>query len=95
MRSPLTLRVKLQGNDVVSKLLMLLPVLLASPALAESKKDSADPNKKICKYERETSSRIVSKRICMTRAEWDEQARQAAEVMEKRNRVSMGANRPN
>ncbi len=73
---------------------MLLPLLLASPAMAESKKEPADPNKKICKYERETSSRIISKKVCMTRAEWDEQARQAAEVMEKRNRVSLGANRP-
>lgn len=79
----------------MSKFLMLLPVLLVSPAVAETKNDSADPNKKICKYERETSSRIVSKKICMTRAEWDEQARQAAEMMDKRNRVSLGANRPN
>ena len=78
----------------MSKLLMLLPVaLLASPAQAETKKEQPDPNKKICKYERETSSRIVSKKICMTRAEWDEQARTVRDdINGSRNRTSLGVN---
>mgnify|MGYP003576068641 CR=1 FL=1 len=83
-----------EGNDAVSKLLLLLPVaLLASPAQAEAKKEQPDPNKKVCKYERDTGSRIVSRKICMTRAEWDEQARTVRDdISGSRNRTSLGVN---
>ena len=42
--------------------------ILAGPAMAEEKK-AEDPNKKICKFESKSTSRMA-KKVCKTRAEW-------------------------
>jgi hypothetical protein len=34
-----------------------------------------DPNEVICEKQQEIGSRIVSKRVCMTRSQWQEQRR--------------------
>ena len=39
-------------------------------------KDAADPNKKICRSMGETGSRLKVQKVCMTKAEWDDQRRQ-------------------
>lgn len=59
---------------------------LATPVLADStsssatapttKSDASDPNKVICRRIEVIGSRLDSKRVCRTRAEWD--AEQAA-----------------
>lgn len=79
----------------MSKLVLLLPVaLLASPAGAQVNEKAPDPDKKICRVERETGSRIVSRKVCMTRAEWDEQDRLLRDDIRNasKNRVSLGVN---
>ena len=42
--------------------------IVAGPASAEEKK-AEDPNKKICKFESKSTSRMA-KKVCKTRAEW-------------------------
>ena len=51
--------------------------LLSSPAAAEKEtsKKQADPNEVICEKAEVLGSRLVSKRICATRAEWAEKRR--------------------
>jgi hypothetical protein len=49
----------------------------AAPASADAVSTSnGDPNKLVCKRLGETGTRLGSKRICQTQAEWDEQERQ-------------------
>lgn len=55
----------------------------AAPAeQSVSGKDDADPNKKICRSMGETGSRLKVKKICMTKAEWEEQRRQQRMAIE-------------
>ncbi|HEY0623648.1 hypothetical protein [Sphingomonas sp.] len=53
----------------------------AGLALAQStpagKGRPADPNRKICKSEKATGSRVVKRKICLTSAEWDRAREQA------------------
>ena len=48
--------------------------LCASPAAAEQVKSApaSDPNEKVCEDIVLTGSRLAKKRICATRAEWEE-----------------------
>ena len=52
--------------------------LCASPAAAEQVKSAAasDPNEKVCEDIVLTGSRLAKKRICATRAEWEELRRE-------------------
>jgi hypothetical protein len=38
-------------------------------------KKTPDPNEVVCEKERDTSSRIVVRQVCMTRGQWSEQRR--------------------
>ena len=38
-------------------------------------KAAPDPNEVICEKEQDSSSRIVTRRVCMTRSQWAEQRR--------------------
>jgi hypothetical protein len=52
------------------------PAAVAPPANKENK--SNDPNQKvICKTQDEVGTRLGSKRICMTKAQWDQQTQDA------------------
>ncbi len=42
-----------------------------------------DPNEVVCEKQKELGSRVATKRICMTRAEWAEQRRQDRMDLEK------------
>ena len=42
-----------------------------------------DPNEVVCVRERELGSRLAIRRVCRTRAEWDEYNRQLRQVVEK------------
>lgn len=42
-----------------------------------------DPNEVVCEKEQDSSSRIVTKRVCMTRAQWAEQRRLNRQDIEK------------
>jgi hypothetical protein len=63
----------------------------ASPTAVTSatKADAdADANKKICKREKQIGSMVRTKKICRTRAEWDEAAAQARQDMGEIQRTS-------
>ena len=66
-------------------------LLLGGTALAKDEKPAGAPKeKKICKGETSSTSRIAKTRICRTKAEWDELASQQSESTEAKLR---GANR--
>ena len=47
----------------------------AQPQLLVNSKPAKDPNKVVCEKVETIGSRIASKRVCMTVAQWDEQKR--------------------
>jgi hypothetical protein len=67
-----------------------LGAILATAALAQTSRSSAgtkvgpsgDPNHVICINERETGSRLSSRRVCRTRAEWEEHRAQLRAELE-------------
>ena len=62
-----------------------------SDAMAKSKA-KADPNKVVCKNVSESGSRLKSKRVCQTNAQWAEQRRDAKEAIDhiQNNRPASG-----
>jgi hypothetical protein len=62
--------------------------LFTAPAAGQqaaptSPQRAADPNEKICEDIVQTGSRLATRRICATRAEWDDRRRQDREAVEK------------
>ena len=49
------------------------PITVTGPKPA---KKAPDPNEVVCEKQQDVSSRLVVRRVCMTRAEWAEQRRQ-------------------
>jgi hypothetical protein len=65
------------------KWLLLAALLLPTAAFAQAPSEGStrmrsgrDPNQIICKRQREIGSRLVIRRDCLTRAQWDEIRRQ-------------------
>ena len=54
-----------------------------SPALAQATTAGPDPNQKICQVITPVGSRLGGKKICATRAEWEERKRADREATEK------------
>ena len=72
---------------VIFAALALVPAIAA----AEDKKaDTKDPNRMICERQKSTESRVATKRVCMTAAEWDERRREDREAIEKGQRQARG-----
>lgn len=73
------------------KSLIAISVMVgAVPAIAQDttqpqpvKSTAKDPNKLICEKVEAIGSRISSKRVCMTAAQWDEQKRLNREVLQQ------------
>jgi hypothetical protein len=81
----------------MSKALTLLAlaawVAAAVPAQAEissSKKPTRDPNQRVCEDIVATGSRLATKRICATRAQWEEKRKQDREVVDDAQRHAAG-----
>ncbi len=56
----------------------VVAMVSVTPAVAQasdSKKKSKDPNEVVCEKQEVLGSRVATKRICMTRAEWAEKRR--------------------
>jgi hypothetical protein len=68
-----------------SLLWMLVPLASAplSPAIAQAATKAADPNQKICQVITPVGSRLATKKVCATRAEWEDKKRQDREATEK------------
>lgn len=65
---------------VIVAALALIPVA----ASAEDKKPEAkDPNRIICERQGVVGSRLATKRVCMTAAEWEIRRREDREAVEK------------
>ena len=70
--------------------LILSTLLVASAAAAFSQSPettkrgpSNDPNEVVCVVERELGSRLARRRVCRTRAEWEQHHRQLRMAVEK------------
>ena len=67
---------------------------LASPAAAQSQAapnySSGDRNEKICESIAAIGSRLAKKRVCATRAEWEEKRRLDREAVDQAQRLLPG-----
>ncbi|MFV3127388.1 hypothetical protein [Niveispirillum sp. KHB5.9] len=63
------------------------PAVTGSPAASEA-------DKPICKKEKETGSRLAAKKVCRTKAEWDEFYRQQRAETEQMQRNDMATKTP-
>lgn len=61
----------------------LIALAAVFPAFAQTTSVQRDPNEKICQIIKPTGSRLGGKKICATRAEWEEQKRLDREATEK------------
>lgn len=68
----------------------------SAPAQADSAKApvAEDANKEICKGEKPTGTRLAKKKVCRTKAEWDEYYRQQREETEHMQRNDMANKTP-
>lgn len=62
-------------------------VAALSPAGDSRSKKPYDPNEKVCETIKPVGSRLATKRVCATRAEWAEQRKQDREETEKAQRL--------
>ena len=68
----------------MNKLPLLGLALIPAVALAAGSGDKPDKrNDLICRESLETGSRLATKRICMTREQWDASRREARDVVEQ------------
>ncbi len=78
------------------KLVVCTGLLLSVPAVAQTTQGSsntaskptqatADPNKVICETEQQIGSRLASKRICMTAAQWKEHELQVHQQLDEQH----------
>jgi hypothetical protein len=58
-------------------------ILATAGATAAEPKAPRDPNEKICQVITPVGSRLATKKICATRAEWEDKKRQDREATEK------------
>lgn len=67
-----------------SLLLVASVGLMTSVAAAEEKKaESKDPNRIICEKQEILGSRLGSKRVCMTAAEWETKRREERQMIDR------------
>jgi len=62
-------------------------VAAAAPAEDSKTNKPVDPNEKVCETIKPLGSRLATKRVCATRAEWAEQRKQDREETEKAQRL--------
>ena len=70
----------------VAGALIAAPVAAADTAPAQA--GGYDPNERICEKMIVTGSRLTSKKVCMTRAQWDERRRDDRDSIERAQRAA-------
>jgi hypothetical protein len=60
-------------------------------AAAEKKSDAKDPNRMVCEKQQVLGSRLGSKRVCMTAAEWDTKRREERMAIDKSQTMKTSA----
>ncbi|HNJ47594.1 MAG: hypothetical protein H6916_09805 [Novosphingobium sp.] len=75
----------MKSNRLKFGALALFTIGFGAAALADSASQTgaSDPNQMICRSMAETGSRLKSRKVCMTKAEWAEVRRQQRESIEK------------
>jgi len=73
---------------VLAGVLSAMPVMAVHAQSASNQTPAAadEADKQICKKEKETGSRLASKKVCRTKAEWDEFYRQQRAETEQMQR---------
>lgn len=64
-------------------LIAALGVMPASAAAADKKAESKDPNRMICEKQGVSGSRLATRRVCMTAAEWEIRKLEDRQAIEK------------
>lgn len=65
--------------------------LIPAAALAADKSaDKRDPNRMVCEKQAQAGSRLVTKKICMTAAEWQAKRLEDRQALEKAQTQSRG-----
>jgi hypothetical protein len=65
--------------------LFLVAALALMPAAgsAEEKKADKDPNRMVCEKQEVVGSRLATKRVCMTAAEWETKRRDERQMIDR------------
>ena len=61
----------------------MLGLVSASAAAAEKKSQAKDPNRMVCEKQQVVGSRLATKRVCMTAAEWDAKRLEERQAIDK------------
>lgn len=76
-----------------SVLLIAGVALLPAVALADEKKsDDKDPNRVVCEKQEVVGSRLGTKRVCMTAAEWATKRREERQMIDRSQVQQRGPN---
>lgn len=67
-------------------------VLLPAGASALERKDNKDPNRMICEKQRVLGSRLATKNVCMTAAEWAAQRAAERQLIDRTQVQQKGPN---
>jgi hypothetical protein len=68
---------------VVLGIIAALAVIPAAAAAEEQKPAAKDPNRIVCEKQEVVGSRLATKRVCMTAAEWEIRRREDREALDK------------
>jgi hypothetical protein len=66
----------------------LIAAPVAAGGTASAQAGGYDPNERICEKTVTTGSRLASKTVCMTRAQWDERRRDDRDAIERAQRAA-------
>jgi predicted ATP-grasp superfamily ATP-dependent carboligase len=72
---------------------LLFATLASIPAIAlagEKKADNKDPNRIICEKQEVLGSRVATKKVCLTAAQWEDRRREDREAIEKGQKQARG-----
>lgn len=64
--------------------------LAPAPLLAEQAQSPKDPNERICEKQAVIGSRLATRKVCATRAEWEEKRRLDKETIDGAQRAANG-----
>jgi len=66
--------------------------LVSTAAAEENKTPVKDPNRVICEKQEVLGSRVATKKVCLTAAQWEERKREDREAIEKGQKQARGPN---
>lgn len=63
--------------------LVVAMAMVPAAASAEDKKADKDPNRMVCEKQEVVGSRLATKRVCMTAAEWEAKRRDERQMIDR------------